>query len=177
MAIKNLIIAPTKQNLAKAVEVNSINQAIHDLIIDLIDTARAYSAVGIAAPMIGVYQRVIIVDISTKSNGHIMINPRIINSSSTSELVLEGSICFPAIEAQIKRPRQITVEYLDQDNNIQRLEAFDLLAACIQHEIDYLNGIVFLDHLSKLRRDILIKKMSKYLNSNKHHIHTQHCNH
>ncbi len=106
-----------------------------------------------------------------------MINPEIVEFSEDFSEHEEASISFPGISAVIKRPAKIKVKYLDLDSKSQLLEADGFLACVIQHEIDYLNGIVFLDHLSKLKRDMLMKKMIKFIKNHPPHVHGAHCNH
>lgn len=105
------------------------------------------------------------------------INPEIIWSSKEQHTFTEGSVCFPGIEAKVTRPSSVKLRYLDYDGNEQELEASGFFASVIQHEVDYLNGKVYLDYLSKLKRDTLLKKMQKYMASDHHHVHSVYCKH
>ncbi len=179
MALLQLIYAPNPIFSAKAEPVSKVDSEIQKLIDDMFDTMEFEKAVGIGANMVGVLKRVIVVNL--KPDGvdqkYCMVNPEIIWKSDETQTHEEASICFPAISAQITRPKAIKVEYLDYDGKPQTLEAQDFLATVIQHEMDYLDGVIYLDHLSKLKRDSLLKKMNKYIKLHPPHIHSASCNH
>ncbi len=128
--------------------------------------------------MVGIDQQIIVLDLRVdgKENPYIMINPEIIEASSDKNEHEEASLSFPGISAKIMRPNKIKVKYLDMEDSEQILEADGFLARVIMHEADYLQGVVFLDHLSKLKRDMLVTKMLKYIKNHPPHIHGAHCN-
>jgi peptide deformylase len=136
-------------------------------------------AVGLGANMVGILKRIAVVDL--QENGvrvpYTFINPDITWRSKETQTFEEGSLCFPGITAQITRPRAIKISYIDYNGDNKDLETEGFLSTVIQHEVDYLNGKVFLDYLSKLKRDMLIKKMEKYIKMHPPHIHNEHCNH
>ena len=121
-------------------------------------------AVGVAATMVGVLKRVIVVDVqeNDKKAPFSMINPKIIWQSEETQVLEEGSICFPGISAEITRPKSIKIEYLDESENEKTMEAEGYLATVIQHEIDYLDGKTYLDYLSPMKRSLLLKRTRKY---------------
>ena len=126
--------------------------------------------------MVGALKRVIVTDVSeTTPNPIAMINPEIITKSDETQVYEEASLSFPGISAKITRPARIAVQYTDLDGKFQAMEAEGGLATVIQHEMDYLDGVVFLDYLSKLKRDSLLKKMRKF--KDKHHIDCKHHHH
>jgi peptide deformylase len=132
----------------------------------------------LAAVQVGVLKRVLVMDIDYKTEGcddhgcgHVhnisnqnprfLVNPKIITASKEKSEYFEGCLSFPEIRADIIRPKTVTVEYLDYDGNKQTLEASGILATCVQHEIDHLNGVTFVDYLSKLKQEMILKKMKK----------------
>ncbi len=122
------------------------------------------NAVGVAAPMIGVLKQVIAIDLqeSDKNNLIMMINPSITSQSADTQTFEEASICFPGISAEIERPKEIEVDFLNPDGERISIKADGFLAAVIQHEMDYLEGRTYLDYLSPMKRKMLIKKARKY---------------
>lgn len=126
------------------------------------------NAVGVAAPMIGILKQIIAIDLQEGgiNNLIIMINPCVKEQSEEKQSFVEASICFPGISAEIERPRSITIEYLDKEGLKLTMRADGFLATVIQHEMDYLKGVTFLDYLSPMKRKILLKKMKKYKQSN-----------
>lgn len=168
---------PIFKHRAKAVDI--VDEEVQQLANNMLQTMYFENAVGLAANMVGIDQRIIVLDLKEDgiSKPYIMINPEIIESSNDIVEIEEASISFPGISAVIKRPSEVKVKYIDLDNISQIIDAKGFLARVIQHEIDYLNGIVFIDHLSKLKRDILIKKMIKFIKNTPPHVHGIHCHH
>lgn len=179
MALLSIVYAPNPVFKQKARSVIKVDEEIRALANDMLETMYFERAVGLGANMLGIDQQIIVLDLMVDSvkNPYIMINPEILESSKETSEYEEASISFPGISAVIKRPNKIKVKYLDLDNKEQVLEADGFLARVIQHEADYLQGIVFLDHLSKLKRDMLIKKMIKFIKNHPPHVHSSHCNH
>ncbi|ABV75004.1 Polypeptide deformylase [Rickettsia akari str. Hartford] len=129
--------------------------------------------------MVGILKRIAIVELheNNKSSPIVLINPEITYFSEAKQTFIECSLSFPGIEASITRSKVIKVKYLDYDGNKQELDAEGFLATVIQHKIDYLNGKTFLDYLSKLKRDMLLKKMLKHIKLHPPHIHGNTCRH
>jgi peptide deformylase len=168
---------PIFKNKAKAIAV--VDDEIRELSSDMLKTMHAENAVGLGANMVGIDRQIIVVDLKEEgiSKPYVMINPEIIESSENIVEFEEASISFPGISAVIKRPDQIKVSYLALDNRPQVINAEGFFARVIQHEIDYLHGIVFIDYLSKLKRDMLLKKMTKFIKNHPPHVHGPGCSH
>jgi len=179
MTILSLIHAPDPIFKKKAIEVDKIDDEIRTIIDDMFETLEFEKAVGIGANMVGILKRIAVVDLHENniSKPHAFINPEIIWESDKTQTFEEASICFAGISAKITRPESIKLKYLDYDGEQQELEAEGFLATVIQHEIDYLNGITFLDHLSRTKREMLLKKMLKFIKNNPPHVHSESCNH
>lgn len=178
MAILSIVYAPHPIFKQKAKTVDKVDGLIRQLANDMLDTMYFEKAVGLGANMLGIDQRIIVVDLKQEnSKAYVMINPEIMETSTEISEHEEASISFPGISAIVKRPNKIKVKYLDLDNQEQVLDAEGFLARVILHETDYLNGTTYLDYLSKMKRDLLIKKMLKYIKHNPPHIHGEHCNH
>lgn len=178
MSVLSIVYAPNPVFKQKAKPVDKIDDLIRQLAEDMLDTMYFENAVGLGANMLGIDQRIIVVDIKQEnSQAYVMLNPKILETSTEISEYEESSISFPGISAKIKRPSKIKVKYLDLNNKEQILEAEGFLARVILHENDYLNGITYLDHLSKMKRDMLITKMIKHMKNNPPHIHGKHCNH
>jgi peptide deformylase len=134
---------------------------------------------GLGANMVGLLERIVVIHMWERDKllTYSMVNPEIIEFSKETQVFEEASLSFPGISAKITRPKQIKVKYLDYNGNEQMLEADNFLSTVIQHEIDYLDGKIFLDYLSKIKRDMLINKMKKYIKNHPPHIHTPFCSH
>lgn len=179
MAILSIIYAPNPIFKHKAKPILEVNQEIKDLASDMLETMYFEGAVGIGANMVGIEKQIIVLDIKPNhiNDPYIMLNPEIIEASQEISEYDESSLSFPGISAKVKRAKKIKVKYLDLESKEQLLEADNFLARVILHEIDYLNGKVYLDHLSKMKRDMLMNKMLKFIKNNPPHIHGSHCNH
>ncbi len=175
----SIIYAPDPIFKQQATKIEAITDEIRKIATSMLETMYVEGAVGLGANMVGVDKQIIVLDLRENGveNPYTMLNPEIIETSTDMVEFEEASISFPGISAVIKRPSKIKVKYLDLDGNNQIIEAENFLARVIQHEIDYLRGIVFLDHLSKLKRDMLIKKMIKFIKHNPPHVHGEHCHH
>ena len=179
MALLSLVYAPNPIFKQKAEVVTVVDDTIRQLVADLFETMAFEQAVGMGANMVGVLKRVAVVDLNENGVSAPMafINPEIVWQSDEMQEHEEASLCFVGISAKIMRPKAIRMRYLDRDGKPQEIEAEGFLSSVIQHEVDYLNGIVFLDHLSKMKRDMLLKKMHKHLKHHPPHIHGAGCNH
>ena len=168
MTLLNLCIAPNPIFKKKAQNVEVIDNSIRNKLDNMLETMYHENAIGMGANMVGLLDRLVVIDIvpNGKNEPILMINPEITYQSDETQIFDEASICFPGISAKITRARHITVEFLDYDGNKQKIEADGWLSTVIQHEIDYLDGKVFLDYLSNLKRNILLKKMNKFFKNN-----------
>ena len=164
MAIKNIIIEPNKILRQISQPVESVGREEQKLMDDMLETMYSAKGIGLAAIQIGVPKRIIVMDISKdekKKNPIFFVNPIIKNKNSILLTYEEGCLSVPNQFAEIDRPSVCEVEYLDYNGKKKLLKADGLLATCIQHEMDHLEGILFIDYLSKLKRSIIIKKLSK----------------
>lgn len=179
MAILSLKYAPNQVFKQKASIVEKVDDKVRKIVDDMFETLYAEKAVGMGANMVGILKRIAIVDMyeDNKPNPYTLINPKIIKSSKEKQVFEEASICFPGISAKISRSEKITVEYLDYYGKPQTLEAEGFFATVIQHEIDYLDGKIYLDYLSKVKRDILLKKMNNYIKDNPPKNNCECCSH
>jgi len=167
MSVKTILIEPNTILRQKSLPVNTVGQDEQKLMDDMLDTMYSANGIGLAAIQIGVPKRIIVMDISRdKENKNPMyfINPVIKNRDLEKSIYEEGCLSVPNQFAEIERPRKCEVEYLDYNGNKEILKAEGLLATCIQHEMDHLEGILFIDYLSKLKRSMIVKKLSKQKN-------------
>ncbi len=164
MAILPIILAPEAVLRQKAKPVSEITDAILALLDDMAETMYDAPGIGLAANQIGCLERLIVMDCARDGEEPQlwkMINPEIIHSSADSAKLEEGCLSIPGHNAEIIRPAEVDVRYMDIDGKIQELHATGLLAACVQHEIDHLDGVLFIDHLSHLKRDMIWRKVQK----------------
>lgn len=165
MAVMQLILGPDPILKEKAKPVTEFNETLQSLVADMFETLYERKALGMGANMVGILKQIVVVDLQEdgKKNPLALINPQITWKSDKMATHEEASLCFPGIAAEIKRPDAVKVSYQTLDGEEQFLEADGFLATVIQHEIDYLDGKVYLDYLSKMKRDRLIKKMQKQI--------------
>jgi peptide deformylase len=165
MAVLQLVLGPDPILKKKAAPVAAIDDAIKSLVADMFDTLYERKALGMGANMIGELKRIVVIDLQENGEKQPLacINPEITWSSDKTEKREEASLCFPGISAEVSRPDAIRLSYTDLDGAPQSLEADGWLATVLQHEMDYLDGKVYLDYLSKMKRDRLIKKMQKQI--------------
>ena len=164
MAIKTILTEPDKILRQKSVEVKTVGKNEQKLMNDMLETMYHANGIGLAAIQIGVPKRIIVMDISKDENSKnplYFINPVIRNKNSENSTYEEGCLSVPNYFAEIDRPKECEVEYLDYNGKKKLLKAKGLLATCIQHEMDHLEGILFIDYLSKLKKSMIIKKLSK----------------
>lgn len=159
-----LIYAPNEIFKQVAKPVKKIDDQILKNIDDMFCVLKKEQGLGLGANMVGLLERIIVLDWPEGNIKIPMINPEIIFKSNEMQQFEEASLSYPGISAIITRPKKIKVTYLDSKNKEKEMEAEGFLSTLIQHEIDYLNGVTFLDHLSKLKRDTLLKKMKKFRN-------------
>jgi peptide deformylase len=157
-------VAPDPQLKKFSDPVEAVDDTIRTLLDDLLETMYDANGVGLAAPQIGILKRVIVIDVGRskeESNPLGMVNPEIIWESDTITIKEEGCLSLPEYFAEVERPETIKVRYLDRDNNTQEIDADEMLATCIQHEIDHLDGILFVDHVSSIKRNMILRKLTK----------------
>lgn len=176
-----LIYAPNPIFKQKAQQVAVINDEIRLLIDRMFETLYLAHGIGMAGNMVGVLKRIIIVDLQENSTRTPLtfINPEITWRADETQVFNEASLSYPGISAEIKRPSAIRINYVDYDGNNQKMDAEGFLATVIQHEADYLDGKTFLDYLSPLKRDSLLRKMQKHNKMYPPHIHVHNadCRH
>ena len=163
-SLRNIIIEqdPILRNKSEPLE--KINGDIRKLLDDMLQTMYAAPCIGLAAVQIGILKRMIVIDVSKKEEEKkpiFLINPEIIFKSKETSLFEEGCLSLPGHFAEIERPAKCKVRFIDYNGKKKELEAEGLLSTCIQHEIDHLDGVLFIDYLSKLKKDMIIKKLKK----------------
>ena len=164
MALREILILPDKRLRKVSEPVKRIDDSIRKLVNDMFETMYDAPGIGLAAVQIGTTKRVVTMDLAKKEeprNPQVFINPEIVWSSDETATYEEGCLSIPETYNDVERPAQVRVTYLDLEGVPSEVEANGLLATCLQHEIDHLNGILFIDHLSKLKRDMIIKKFTK----------------
>jgi len=164
MALRDILKIPDKRLRLVSEPVKRIDAGIRALADDMFETMYDAPGIGLAAVQIGVAKRVVVMDLSKKEEEHeprVFINPEIVWASDEKSVHEEGCLSIPDYFEEVERPMQVKVKYLDLDGKPQEIEATGLLATCLQHEIDHTNGVLFIDHISKLKRDRVIKKFTK----------------
>jgi peptide deformylase len=164
MAVLPIIVAPDPRLKAKCARVERVDAEIRRLMDDMVETMNLAPGVGLAAPQVGVQKRVIVVDVSPSGEPrrpYRMANPEIVWASDDKVAFEEGCLSLPEEFAEVTRPARIRVRYLDHENEIREIEAKDMLATCIQHEMDHLDGVLFVDHISALKRNIILRRLKK----------------
>ena len=164
MALIPIIIAPDPRLKIKTKPVDHVDAAVRTLMDDMLETMYAANGIGLAAIQIGIPKRIIVMDISkdeNKKEPRYFVNPKIKNKDNLKSTYEEGCLSVPNQFAEIERPKKCDIEYLDYKGEKKILKAEGLLATCIQHEMDHLEGILFIDYLSKLKKSMIIKKLSK----------------
>jgi peptide deformylase len=164
MALRDILILPDKRLRLVSEPVKKITPEIKTLVEDMFETMYAAPGIGLAAIQVGVPKRVVTMDIAKredKTDPRVFINPEIIWSSDEPSTYEEGCLSIPDIHEDVERPAKVRFKYLDLDGKEHEAEADGLFATCIQHEIDHLNGVLFIDHISRLKRDRIVKKFTK----------------
>ena len=175
MALKEILTEPNKLLRTKSLAVEKVDEDLQKLMNDMLETMYAAPGIGLAAIQVGVPKRVIVLDIGwrnesestndekqvVRKNPMYFVNPEIITKSTNNSTYEEGCLSVPGQFAEINRPEKCYLKYLDYYGNSKELKAEGMLATCIQHEIDHLEGILFIDYLSKLKKTMIVKKLSK----------------
>ena len=166
MAKKKIITIPDPLLRKVSEPVTSLNTEVKNLMDDMLETMYAAPGIGLAAVQIGVLKRIIVIDLSKdgeKKDPLFIVNPQITFKSDELISYEEGCLSIPNQFAEVKRPGSCKLKFLDYDGKKKEINAEGLLATCIQHEIDHLNGVLFIDHLSKLKKDLILKKTKKQI--------------
>ena len=170
MALRNIVTVGDSVLSKKCRPVTQFDKRLHTLIEDMMDTLEDSNGVGLAAPQVGVSKRIIVIDAEQyeedgeykRGNPMCLVNPEIINKSEEMILFCEGCLSVPKQSADVERHYAVKVRYLDYNGKEQEIEAEDYLAVVLQHEIDHLDGILYIDRISRLKRNMLLKKLEKY---------------
>ena len=171
MPVRPILIAPDPRLKLRSRPVPAVDGEVRRLMEDMVETMKSADGIGLAAPQIGVLKRVIVVaaprgDADDDGEGRSkvplrMANPEVVWESDEAELREEGCLSLPEHYAEVCRPARVRVRYLDETGAQREVEAGDLLGTCIQHEIDHLDGVLFVDHISALKRGMILRKLTK----------------
>jgi len=165
MSKRKIVIEPDPILRKKSETLEKVDDELRGLLDDMLETMYSAPGIGLAAVQVGILKRLIVIDISKdkdKKNPLFLINPEIISKSKTSSIYEEGCLSLPGHYAEIERPAECHIKYIDYIGNKKEIKAKGLLSTCIQHEVDHLNGVLFIDYLSKLKKDMILKKLVKH---------------
>ncbi len=169
MSIKPIVLLPDSVLREKSAPIERFDDDLTRLAADMTETMYDAPGIGLAAIQIGIPRQMLVVDVSKDEDNktpQVFINPEIVKNSDEMNVYEEGCLSIPEYYAEVERPAAITVNYLDLSGKAQTIEADGLMATCLQHEIDHLNGVLFIDYLSKLKRQMVIKKFTKLAKQN-----------
>src|SRR5579871_4340762 len=164
MALRDILILPDKRLRSVSKPVTEISDEMRTLVADMFETMYKAPGIGLAAIQVGVPVRIVVMDLSKKEGEHeprVFVNPELVSPSEEKSTYEEGCLSIPDVHEDVERPARVKVKYLDLDGKPHEEEAEGLFATCIQHEVDHLNGVLFIDHISKLKRDRIVKKFTK----------------
>ena len=164
MTTRKILIEPDPILRKKCSPLEKVDDQTRKLMKDMLETMYKAPGIGLAAIQIGILKRIVVIDISKdeeKKSPLFLVNPEIIFRSKNTSVYEEGCLSLPGQFAEIERPAECHLKYLDFDGKTKELKADGLLSTCIQHEVDHLNGILFIDYLSKLKKNMIIKKLLK----------------
>ncbi|MFE0016453.1 peptide deformylase [Mesorhizobium sp. NPDC059054] len=164
MSIKPLIILPDPVLRQVSKPVERVDEPLLKLADDMLETMYDAPGIGLAAIQVGEPLRMLVIDLAKEDEPpapHVFINPDVLESGTERSVYEEGCLSIPDYYAEVERPATVRVRYLDRDGRLQEMQAEGLMATCLQHEIDHLNGVLFIDHISKLKRDMVVKKFKK----------------
>lgn len=185
MAVLPLIIAPDPILKKVSAPVSEVTDEVRTMLEDMLDTMYHAGGIGLAAVQVGVHKRLVVVDVDWRDEDASsrkplkLINAEIASSSDAEREYREGCLSFPDQYSEVVRPDEVTIKYLDEQGQSQELQASGLLATCIQHEIDHMNGITFVDHISRVKREMILNKLTKAKRRGQFHthVHGEHCRH
>ena len=164
MALMPILTAPDERLKIVATRVDTVDDGIRRLMDDMLETMYAAPGVGLAAPQVGVSKRVVVADVARSGDASqplLMANPEIVKASQECVVFEEGCLSLPDHFAEVKRPEHVSIRYFDRENEMRELDLEGFLATCVQHEIDHLDGILFVDHISGLKRGMIMRKLTK----------------
>ena len=164
MALRDIIVLPDKRLRLVSEPAQANDPELRRLVDDMFETMYEAPGIGLAAIQIGVPKRVIVMDLAKKDDPkepRVFVNPQVLWRSDEKNVYEEGCLSIPEFYEEVQRPAKVRVKFLDATGAEQELEASGLMATCLQHEIDHLDGVLFIDHISKLKRDRVIKKFAK----------------
>ena len=164
MAIRKIVTVPDPVLKQVSKPVEKVDDALRELMDDMLETMYDAPGIGLAAIQVGVPKRVLVMDIATEEEGRMpryFVNPEIFWESEELSSYQEGCLSVPESFGDVDRPAEVKVRYLDYKGEAQEIHATGLLATCIQHEMDHLNGVLFIDHLSRMKRDMIVRKLTK----------------
>jgi len=164
MTLKSIIVAPDPRLKTMCKRIEKVDANIRALMDDMLESMHAANGIGLAAPQVGVDKRVIVIDVAREEEDPAplrMANPEIIWVSDDDEAHEEGCLSLPEHYSEVVRPRAVKVRYLDHENEIRELDAEGILSVCVQHEMDHLDGVLFVDHISALKRNMILRKLTK----------------
>lgn len=185
MTILPLVIAPDPRLKQKSLPVEKVDDTLRTFMDDMLETMYAMNGIGLAAVQVGVHKRILVMDVHARLHQHhhhhdhdgpcdhyheveveganplFLVNPEIIESSEEESAYEEGCLSFPGQYAEVTRPAYVKMKYLDYDGKERVMEAEGILATCVQHEMDHLDGITFVDHISRMKRDMILRKLTK----------------
>ncbi|MFP4002215.1 MAG: peptide deformylase [Alphaproteobacteria bacterium] len=164
MAVREIIVAPDPRLKAVSEPVDRVDDETRALMDDMLETMYAARGIGLAAIQVGVPKRVIVMDLAgdgEEPQPRYFVNPEIFWHSGDTRAQEEGCLSVPDLWETVERPERIRARYLDYDGEAREIEAEGMLAVCLQHEIDHLNGVLFIDYLSKLKRNMMLRKLQK----------------
>ena len=165
MSQRKIVIEPDPILRKKSKTLETVDNELRTLLDDMLETMYAAPGIGLAAVQVGILKRLIVIDISKdeeKKNPLFLINPEIVFRSKKTSIHEEGCLSLPGHFAEIERPAECHIKFIDYGGKKKELKASGLLATCIQHEVDHLDGILFIDYLSKLKKDMIVKKLIKH---------------
>ena len=170
MSVLKIITIPDSRLKNKSIDVDKYDEVLKQKVKDLYDTLYdSENGIGLAAPQVGIFERIVVIDLKEedKSNPLTLINPKIINRSKEKFINQEGCLSIPGYYADVERSMEIEYEWFDENGNMKRSIAQGLLSICIQHEVDHLNGVLFIDYLSGLKKKMALDKVLKFNKKNK----------
>ena len=164
MVKRPIILLPDPVLRRVAEPVATVDAEVRQLADDMLETMYAAPGLGLAAPQVGISRRVVVIDVSEKDDEKhpfVMINPEIVRRSEKLNIHEEGCLSIPDVRVEIERPAEVVVKFLDRDGKLKEVTADDLFATCIQHEIDHLDGKMLIDYMSRLKRDMVVRRFKK----------------
>jgi peptide deformylase len=164
MAVRDILILPDPVLRQRAAPVERVDDAVRAILDDMLETMYDAPGIGLAGPQVGVARRLVVMDVSRDEDEpqpHFLVNPEIVWTSEETKLHEEGCLSIPDYYEEVERPAACRVRYLDRDGESREMDCEGLLAVCVQHEIDHLNGVLFIDHLSRLKRERVTRKFAK----------------